>query len=40
MHEFIMDEREEKQLKAELIFAKKLGLIEEAGPEGNRNRWR
>ena len=29
MHEFIMDEKEEKQLRAELIFAKILGLIED-----------
>ena len=27
MHEFIMDRKEQKQLKAELIFAKRLGLI-------------
>ena len=40
MQEFIMDEKEQKQLKAELMFAKKLGLIEEDGPEGIRNRWR
>ena len=28
MHEFIMDRKEQKQLKAELIFAKRLGLTE------------
>lgn len=28
-HKFIMNEKEQKRLKAELIFAKKLGLIED-----------
>ena len=29
MHDFIMDKTEQKQLEAELIFAKKLGLIDD-----------
>ena len=38
MHEFIMDEKEEKQLRAELIFAKKLGLIEDDTLDGVKKR--
>ena len=29
MHDFIMNKTEQKQLEAELIFAKKLGLIDD-----------
>ena len=34
MHEFIMDRKEQKQLKAELIFAKRLGLTEDDTLDG------
>lgn len=40
MYEFIMNEKEQKRLKAELIFAKKLGLIEDDTPDGIQNRCR
>ena len=38
MHEFIMDRKEQKQLKAELIFAKKLGLTEDDTLDGVADR--
>ena len=38
MHEFIMDRKELKQLKAELIFAKRLGLTEDDTLDGVVNR--
>ena len=38
MHEFIMDRKEQKQLKAELIFAKRLGLTEDDTLDGVVNR--
>lgn len=38
MYEFIMNEKEQKQLRAELIFAKKLGLIEDDTLNGVEDR--
>ena len=38
MHEFIMERKEQKQLKAELIFAKRLGLTEDDTLDGVVNR--
>lgn len=40
MYELIMNEKELKQLKAELIFAKKLGLIEDDTLNGVEDRWK
>ena len=38
MYELIMNEKEQKQLRAELIFAKKLGLIEDDTLNGLEDR--
>ena len=38
MHEFLMDKKEQERLKAELIFAKRLGLIEDDTFNGVKDR--
>ena len=38
MHEWMMGEKEQEHLKAELIFAKKLGLIDDDTPDWVRRR--
>ena len=40
MYKFLMNEKEQKQLKAELFFAKKLGLIEDDTLDGIQDRCR